>query len=95
MSNFLHKLSQNLAKLQSKDGQTIVVDGKWVGNDVPETMNMVRGTTVSKNEEDAKTQEQFEKIKLGKPTGPISDEEANKIVDKYMEELVDHLFDGV
>lgn len=95
MSNFLHRLSQNIAKLQSKDNQTIVVDGKWIGEDIPETMNMVKGTVVSKDEEDAKIQELFEKTKLGKPMGPISDEETNKIIDKYIEELANHLFDGV
>jgi hypothetical protein len=74
-------------------GRTVVLDGKWVGPDIPETMNMVEGTSVSPDSESAKVQENFEKSKLGK-LGNVSNDDVDKIIDKYIEEMVDKTLTG-
>ena len=98
MSNpsFLNRLEENIKKLDSQNGKLVVHDGKRIGAGVSATKNMIKGTTVSKTKEDALIQEKYEKSVMGNLFGDdIPEDEVNKIVDKYVEKIVDELFEGI
>lgn len=82
------KLARNLEKFKSLDGKPVVVDGKRIGPGIANRENMVKGTKVSKNSEQAIIQEKYEQSKLGQLKGEVSDRELEGIVERYVEDLV-------
>ena len=93
---FLARLNQNLARFSSLSGKTIVSDGQRVGPGVGQSANVVKGTTVSQNAKEAKTQEEYEKSVLGQGVDAnISEEELGEVVDKYLENVVNDLLKDV
>lgn len=98
MKNDFDKLEETIKKMESSLQQpspVFVEDGKRRGSDVGVSENMVKGTTLSANAEEANVQKKFEDCKLGKLEEPLTDAEKNKIVEKYLLEMMSKWFEGV
>lgn len=93
MSDLLKRLENNLKRLESQNGQEIVVKGKRVGPHISSSDNMVSGITLSDNNKEAKDQENYEKSLLGQLDNNLSEEERQGVIEKYIDSLIDEIFD--
>jgi hypothetical protein len=94
--DFLTRLQQNIRKLETLNGQTVVSEGQRIGPGLGTGANLVKGTTVSPTDEEAKVQEGFENSVLGEGVDPaIPKEELDGIITKYVENIVDDLLKDI
>lgn len=93
--DFLQRLNDNIARMNSENGKVVVHEGKRIGAGRGASDNMIKKTVVSRNAKEATAQRRFEDSMLGKLTDELSEKEVNAVVDKYVNKLVDELFDGV
>jgi len=92
--NGMDKISKGLDKISSNDGKVIIKDSKYINV----ASNMIKKTKLSKTPEDARNEARFRNTKLGQPfnekdTPPEEiDKSTNSLIDKYMEDILDHAF---
>jgi hypothetical protein len=94
-TKFLDPLIQNLKYLESRNGETIVVDGKFIGPGQKQSQNMVQGTTISRTGAEANEQSLFEDSLLGKLEDNLDEDQLEGVVDLYIKKIVDGLLEGM
>jgi hypothetical protein len=93
--NFLKRLQDNIERMNMQSSKPCVLDGQRVGPGVKSDKNLISSTTLSKNAEEALIQEKYEKSVTGQLHGDVDEGEIDKITEKYIEKMVDELFEGV
>ena len=94
-SKILGPLLDNLKYLESRNGEVIVVDGKFIGPGQKQTQNMVKGVTISSNAKESENQALFEDSLLGKLEDDIDEDQLEGVIDRYIEKITDGLFEGM
>lgn len=94
-TEFIDQLKRNIKDLESRDGEIIVYDGKFIGPGQKETQNMVKGTTISKTDAEAKTQSLFENSLLGNLSGDIDEDQIDDIVFLYVKKIAEGVLEDM